>query len=274
MSENMQNILAGIIASPQRTDLLAGFVALCRTDKSESRQADSLVSCARVLLPAQPLLALKLLQLALALAPQHLQALLLAREIFKRRGRLASEQRVTELLNTQHSASAVTHLPENVKASVIQTVSADEKTAERSPPEAIHEHQEPPLLLVEQPVDETLSENAVEQKSEPEIEVQPQSNAHELTAKADEHDRVMEYLKRCGFDPAWVSLAAGFSKNNAGLISFAGMLVGLNMIQAAERPLAGIMLLKMINEKPDESGAKEILERVFPELVTIQREGK
>jgi hypothetical protein len=30
----------------------------------------------------------------------------------------------------------------------------------------------------------------------------------------------------------------------------------------------------MITEKPDESGAQEILARLFPELVTKDREGK
>lgn len=245
MPESLEHIVAGITGSPQRSDLLAGFIALCRTDKNPIRQAEALVSCAKAILSTQPLLALKLLQVALGVAPKHPAALGMAKQIFNRRGRWSAEQRIAELMSTQTQASALTPLSEDLRASVVETV-----TKEPALPEPLPAFEDVAVQLSE-------------------IESLPKDESVSV-----QQDRVEEYLKRCGFEVGWAHLASGFSRNNAGLTAFVGMLVGLNMIKVDERTLAGIMLLKMINEKPDDSGAQEILERLFPDLVSANREGK
>jgi hypothetical protein len=303
--ESLEHLVAGIAHSPQRADLLAGFIALCRTDKNPIRQANALVSCANAILSAQPLVALKVLQVALAVAPKHSAALALAKEIFRRRGRWASEQRIAELLSTQTHVSALTPLPDDLRSSVVETaIKIPEPRTEQMTAPVFSS--EPFTELKDQPEPEPVPEPVLEPVLEPVPEPEPQSKPAVIQSPepptvqqskpelAQQEDRVMtqpiqkiaeahndfeqgrvdEYLRRCGFDASWLSLAAGFSKSNAGLVSFVGMLVGLNMINADEKPLAGMMLLKMITEKPDESGAQEILARLFPELVTKDREGK
>ncbi|MBM3383029.1 MAG: hypothetical protein FJY29_11375 [Betaproteobacteria bacterium] len=269
MPESLEHIVAGISSNPQRIDLLAGFIALCRTDKNELRQADSLVNCAKAVLTAQPLLSLKLLEVALAIAPKHPPALAMAKEIFRRRGRWSSEQRIAELMSTQTLASALTPLPDDLKASVVDT--ATKVPAQQPEMEKVPDDLE--LSLFKRvPLPEPKQAPTQEQESAALPE--PKPAAIPQTTDDSQQHRVNEYLERCGFDGNWSNLSTGFSKNNAGLVSFVGMLVGMNMIKADERTLAGIMLLKMINEKPDGSGAHEILERLFPELVHSNREGK
>jgi hypothetical protein len=87
-------------------------------------------------------------------------------------------------------------------------------------------------------------------------------------------ERVFQFLNRCGFELEWASFANGFGKNNAGLVAFASMLSSLSLLKSHDLPLAVSMLQKMLNERPDDSGAQELLERLFPDSISTQREGK
>lgn len=261
----MKSILAGLQQNPQRADLVAGFIALCRTVQNPQEQADSLIQCSKTILASQPLVALRILELALAIAPRHLTALDFAREIFKRRGRWSSEQRVAELMATLTQATATTILPKELSSTL---TAASDKPSEESEKSIIDEQrfgvertapEQQPLIEdfipVREPAAAPVSASVVE--SDPDVE-----------------PRVAEFLKRCGFEQSWASYATGVSKTNAGLVAFVSMLVSLGFIKANDLTLAGIMLQKMLNEKPDDSGAQNLLEKLFPDLVSGARGGK
>jgi len=245
VSEPWKRSLTEIEESPQRTDLVAGFVSLCRIINNPVEQASALVACSKVILASQPLLALKILQLSLGLMPRHPGALVFAREIFKRRGRWASEQQVGELIATLTHTRATTFLPSDISASVAVAETKTEAMA--------REHE---FEVGQQRADSFL-----------------QGEQHEAPRDfADE--RVFQFLNRCGFEREWSSFANGFSKNNAGLVAFASMLSSLSLLKSDDLPLALSMLQKMIIERPDDSGARELMERLFPNSISTQREGK
>jgi hypothetical protein len=244
VSEPWKRSLSAIEENPQRTDLVAGFVSLCRIIKNPVEQASALVACSKVILAYQPLLALKILQLSLGLMPRHPGALVFAKEIFKRRGRWASEQRVAELIATLTHTMATTFLAPEISASVAVVATKAETVA-----------------------------------SDPELETGPQraDSLHGVQQEAWRNfadERVLQFLNRCGFELEWASFANGFSKNNAGLVAFASMLASLSMLKSHDLPLAVSMLKKMIQERPDDSGAEQLLERLFPDSISTQREGK
>lgn len=245
MSEPWKKSLTEIAENPQRTDLVAGFVSLCRILNNPMEQASALVACSKVILAFQPLLALKILQLSLRLVPHHPGTLVFAREIFRRRGRWASEQQVAELIATLTQTRATTFLPSDISASV---AGAETKTEARA-----KEHE---FVSGKKRADSFL-----------------QGEQHEATRDfADE--RVFQFLTRCGFEREWSGLANGFSKNNAGLVAFASMLISLSLLRPDDLPLALSMLQKMIIETPDDSGAQELMGRLFPNSISTQREGK
>lgn len=116
-----KQLLAGLEENPGRIDLASGVICLCRTIQNPVEQAGLLTACSALILKAQPLVALQMLRLALILAPRHPLALTYARDIFKRRGRWAAEQRVTELLATLTHATAVSPPPDAVSNMTTQT---------------------------------------------------------------------------------------------------------------------------------------------------------
>lgn len=251
MSEPWKKSLTEIEESPQRTDLVAGFVSLCRILNNPMEQASALVACSKVILASQPLLALKILQLSLRLMPHHPGALVFAREIFKRRGRWASEQQVAELIATVTHTRATTFLPSDISASVAVAETKTEAKTEAKAKAKEHEFA------------------SGQQRANSFLQGEQREAPRDF---ADE--RVLQFLNRCGFEREWSGLANGFSKNNAGLVAFARMLISLSMLKPDDLPLALSMLQKMIIESPDDSGAPELMRRLFPNSISRQREGK
>ncbi|NBO37088.1 hypothetical protein EBU99_00725 [bacterium] len=224
-----KQILAGLEQNPGRVDVVAGLLSICRTIQNPMEQGTALVTCAQIILPTQPLLAIKLLELALQLAPRNEIALIFAREIFKRRGRWASEQRVVELLATLTQTTATTVPPAGFAKS--DALMRSDKTIERV-------------------VDSMKTV------------VPPTREVPSPTIKA-EQSRVSEFLTRCGFQLEWERYSDGFSKTNAGLVAFVSLLNSLSLLSEAELPLAKSLLQKMIKEKDDGSGAQELYDRLF-----------
>lgn len=88
-------------------------------------QSGLLTECAMRILPVQPIAGLHILRLALLLAPRHPSALKVTRELFRRRGRWAAEQRVAELFATLTNATAVSPVNQFVSQISTQTVRSD-----------------------------------------------------------------------------------------------------------------------------------------------------
>ena len=98
-------------------------------------QAGLLTHCSATILRAQPVLALQLLRLALLLSPRETSSLKFAKEVFKRRGRWAAEQKVTEILATATQATAVTPPPLGIMDSLIESVTSSSTKTSISVPQ-------------------------------------------------------------------------------------------------------------------------------------------
>jgi hypothetical protein len=117
-----KQLLEGLEQNPARGDLASGVMCICRTLQNPVEQAGLLTECAVLVLPVQPMVGLQMIRIALLLAPRHPTALKCAREIFKRRGRWAAEQRVSELMATLTNATAVSPPSESVSQMNTQTM--------------------------------------------------------------------------------------------------------------------------------------------------------
>ena len=115
-----KQLLEGLEQNPGRADLASGVLCVCRTMQNPIEQSGLLTACAVLILPVQPLAGLHMLRLALLLAPRHPHALQVAREIFRRRGRWAAEQRVTEFAATLTNATAVSPPSESISLMTAQ----------------------------------------------------------------------------------------------------------------------------------------------------------
>lgn len=289
MTGRWNQLLANLEQNPSRSDLTAGVISLCRTMQNPIEQANLLVDCSTVILKAQPLLGLQMLRLALLLAPRDARTLMYAKEIFKRRGRWAAEQRVSELMATLTQATAVTPPPAGL--SVLETVTKtsisngipSELVLDPQPvrkPEPIREPELinfdflPDSILVqsdERTLAETQPSNAGESTQdegfmisaelsdlavEKVIVTEPQSTNETKNVFA-------EFLQNCGLDPQFLNFSAGFSANNSGLVAFVNLLFTMKIIDDKDRTNATITLYRMIKEKSDDSNAEALFDRLF-----------
>lgn len=242
--EQWKHILGNIEQNPQRADLVAGFLSLCRTVQNPLEQATALVSCAKCLLPVQPLVSLRVLQLALVLSPRSQAGLDLAKEIFKRRGRWAAEQRVAEFSMTQSHATATVLMP--------AIPPSERPSSEPEMPSFAQDDYAPRFEL-----ESSAGQN-------------PVADALQATDDLDAGFELPEglverFLALAGHPTELAGLAVGLSKNNSGLVAFVGLLFGSGKLGSSERERSASLLLNMIKENPDESGAEALFERLFGE---------
>ena len=120
-----KQLLDGLEQNPVRGDLAAGLLCICRTMQNPVEQSGLLTECAVRILPVQPIAGLHILRLALLLAPRHPTTLKVTREVFRRRGRWAAEQRVAEFLATLTNATAVSPVNQSVSQISTHTVRSD-----------------------------------------------------------------------------------------------------------------------------------------------------
>ncbi|MEY4065102.1 MAG: hypothetical protein RIR26_1310 [Pseudomonadota bacterium] len=244
--ESWKQILGNIEQNPQRADLVAGFLSLCRMTQNPMEQASALVTCAQCLLPAQPLLSMRVLQLALILSPRSQAGLSLAQELFKRRGRWAAEQRVAEFSLTLSHATATVLMPAMPSAAA-------------------------PALDAEIPADQGNRRDVKEQSVPSSVSAEPARGDSPTPAAALEQSAVEKFLALAGLPADLASLSLGFSKNNSGLVAFVGLLMGSGKLKPPDIERSAALLLKMIKENPDDSGAEVLFERLFSEAPSSPR---
>jgi hypothetical protein len=248
--EQWKHILGNIEQNPQRADLVAGFLSLCKTIHNPMEQASALVSCAKCLLPVQPLISLRVLQLALVLSPRSQAALDLAKEIFKRRGRWAAEQRVAEFSMTQSHATATVLMP------AIPT--SERASAEPEMPTFAQGADAPNFVL-----ESSAGENPVATGA--------QAKDDSIGRVELPEDLVDRFLILAGHPAELAGLSVGLSKNNSGLVAFVGLLFGSGKLGSSERERSASLLLNIIKENPDDSGAEALFERLFGEDNSSQK---
>ncbi|MEN9808591.1 MAG: hypothetical protein RLZZ488_158 [Pseudomonadota bacterium] len=280
-----KKLLSGIEQNPERSDLVSGVVCLCRTMQNPIEQSRLLSQCAALILQAQPLLSLQLLRLALLLAPREALALQIAKEVFRRRGRFAAEQRVGELLATLTNASAVTPAPLEVSGGSTQT----RTTIATSLSPYFEEGEDIPKNEVTESVSSTINDtpveidwlspeeihsavSSVEQPSAPLanessdaidfIPEQPEADAAAAQPTTG-GDIFLHFLKQGSYDVELQKFSAGFSPNFAGLVAYVNMLFTMRLLEEHEKANALIILYRTIKEKDDNSGAEELFDRLF-----------
>lgn len=269
MAETLTKLISVIQQNPQRADLVVGFLGLCGTLQNPAEQSAALVACSKAVLSNQPLLALKILELSLVVSPRSEEALQMARDIFRRRGRWSAEQRVIEFMSTQTQVAATTLVPTEVSSSVVAI-------PERSTPQ----EQTTQLSLDDHDHDLFASETKSEAQLKPRVQGESvlksllQEDDSKVVGSQTAESRIVEFLNRCGFDQNLAAYASGVSQTNAGLVAFVSMLISLGLIRADDLMLAGIMLQKMLNERDDNSGANVLFDRLFPEISSNGRGGK
>lgn len=231
--EGIKKALTEIERTPQQSDLIVGYISLCRILKSIPEQVYALTSCSGVLLPHHPILGLKLLKLALFLDPEDPVAKEALQDVLKRRGRWVTEQRLAELKRTTLQTAATS--PVDPDFSVLKT---DNET---------HESSFPQLSELNEPPSESFFHEHLDVPSVP----------------SEQQNRLEEYLNRCGFDSTLIRYAQGMSGNNCGLVTFVGLLQRLGLVNSQDMPLALIMLRKMMDENPDHSEAMALYKQMF-----------
>lgn len=233
--EGIKKALTEIERTPQQSDLIVGFISLCKTLKNLPDQVYALNSCADVLLLEHPILALKLMKLVLLLDPEDPIAREALLDVLKRRGRWVTERRLAELKRTTLHTAATS--PVDPDFSVLKPDSeTHESTFSRQNKLKLHESTRDSVLREPK----IVPENSIEQQN-----------------------RVEEYLSRCGFDPSLVRYAQGMSCNNCGLVTFVGLLQRLGLVKSQDMHLALIMLRKMMDENPDNSEAMTLYKQMF-----------
>ncbi|MEN9827078.1 MAG: hypothetical protein RI953_2823 [Pseudomonadota bacterium] len=298
MSGQWKQLLAGLEENPGRGDLVAGVLSLCRTMQNPSEQAGLLTECSAIILRAQPVLALQMLRLALLLSPRETSSLKYAKEIFKRRGRWAAEQKVTEILATATQATAVTPPPRGIMDELADTSTGVHTRTSISAPQEQATSVRVDFELNDKDApndkdalfDEVYSIEPAEIPSfEPELDVQldqlgseassippdetdsntpleralPVAQAEPEISQQSTIDLFDEYLTRGGFDPAWKQFSTGFSQNTSGLVAYVNLLMTMQLVSENRKTEALLILLKLINEFPDVSGGEQLFDRLF-----------
>lgn len=280
-----KQLLSGVEQNPERSDLVSGVVCLCRTMQNPIEQSRLLSHCAALILQAQPLLSLQLLRLALLLSPREALALHIAKEVFRRRGRFAAEQRVGELLATLTNASAVSPaLPEmsgrstQTRTTIAASFAPSYEAAESGDSINI----EPSFQAAPAEIDWLLPEEiqsadmsadfSAEQSSQvtpaeapPVVDLIPEQPEVDVVAvQPTDTDNVFgQFLKQGSYDLELLKLSAGFSPNFAGLVAYVNLLFTMRLLEEHERTNALINLYRIIKEKEDQSGAEELFDRLF-----------
>jgi len=252
-------------------------------------QSRLLSHCAALILQAQPLLSLQLLRLALLLSPREALALHIAKEVFRRRGRFAAEQRVGELLATLTNASAVSPAPLEMSGGSTQTRTTIAtsfapfyEAAEGSPKSGDSNNIAPSFQAAPAEIDWLLPEELQSADVSVDFSAEQPSQAKPAEAppvvdfipKQPEVDAVAvqpsntvnvfgQFLKQGSYDLELLKLSAGFSPNFAGLVAYVNLLFTMRLLEEHERANALIILYRIIKEKDDQSGAEELFDRLF-----------
>jgi hypothetical protein len=231
--EGIKKALVELEGKPQQSELIVGYLSLCKYLKTTPEQVAALTWCTQAILADHPILALKIMKIALLLDPADRSSNALIQDVLRRRGRWASEQRLSELNRTTLLTSAASYgVPDFLVAHSEQSASFTSV-----PPIA---WEEPGAAVAETPI-------------------QKRSN-HEISQAPT---RASEFLVRCGFSQELLRYAQGMSSNNCGLVTFVGVLQRLSLVKPSEMPLALHMLRKMIDENPDSSEALLLYSQLF-----------
>lgn len=259
MALQWKNVLEGLQQNPGRADLVSGVICVCKTLPSPSDQAGLLTECASIILKEQPVLALHMLRLSLLLSPRDRRALTLAREIFKRRGRAAAEQRVAELLATLTQATAVS--PTETQGMIFAPKTASSQELDKS------------TFVKSTPVkrSESLHFGIA---SEPSLSIKVASSPDNTSSSTNPppEDLFQKFLEECQLDLQWKKLSVGFINNNAGLVAFVNLLFTMMKIDEGDRSNFTIILFRMIKDRPDESGGEDVFDKLFMQPLT-RRDG-
>lgn len=275
MTDSWKHLLAGIEQNPERWDLVSGVVCLCRTLQNPAAQALLLVDCSALILRAQPILALQMLRLALLLNPKEYKALAFAKEIFQRRGRWASEQRVAELMTTLNRATAVSPTSPLISQvglgeGFLSSSAENEKTVKPM----VTQNEQIPFRHVEGPEFDFQKEKSTFDKLRdssfdmiPDSVEQIQQNQPlniAISERLDSNQNIFsQFLDSCEFDSNWIEYSSGFSPNHTGLVAYVSFLLNMNLIDASDKTKALVVLYRMIKESKQGSGAEELFDKLF-----------
>lgn len=233
LMEGIKRALAELERKPQQADLIVGYISLCKILKSTPEQVTALTWCSKALLKEHPLLALKVLKIALLLEPTDPDANAWMHSVLRLRGRWTTEHRLAELSKTTLQTSALSPtLPE------------------------------PVFMPFEQESSE-LAQLALSSHISTQNEVPIPVPATESKLNHRGVGRAEEFLNRCGFNVELIRYAQGMSDNNCGLVTFVGILQRLGLVKPNDMQLALHMLQKMIEENPDNSEAHQLYMQMF-----------
>lgn len=236
MMEGIKKVLKELEKNPQQADLIVGYLSLCKMLKTAPEQVVALTWCSKAILSEYPLLALKLMKVALLLESTDTEANSWLQDILRSRGRKVSELRLLELSRTTVQTSATSHgVPD------FAVMHRENETGQTAQPA------QPPL-----------------QMDVPEISGAISIESRDVGYQQKElRTRFSEFLSRCGFSSDLERYAQGMSNNNCGLVTFVGVLQRLGLVKTNDMPLALMMLKKMIDENPDTSEALLLFAQLF-----------
>ncbi len=235
--EGIKKAITELEKMPQQPDLIVGCLSLCKILKTTPEQVAALVWCSQAVLAEHPIVALKILKIALLLGPEESAPNAMLQDVLKRRGRWVTEQRLAELSKTTLQTSAASD-----GVPFFDIMHSEQDTGHTSTSSAT-----PDALPDALP--DVNAERSAQQTSAGRL---PQASS-----------RFTEFLSRCGFSADLARYAQGMSNNNCGLVTFVGVLQRLSLVKPSEMPLALHMLRKMIDEEPDNSEALLLYTQMF-----------